>query len=246
MEASRIKILIVDDDPALLAVLEAGLRMQPDYDIAAVTGASAAMGLIESRVFDLVITDYSLGDKTINGLTILKAVRRRSETTLVIIITAFASLELTLESIHWGAYDFLTKPFQLDELQLVVRNAADRIHLEFENETLRAQVSQLIGALEDLQQQQGELMDRLSTLSEDAGAGEPPIPGAPALGAASLMELRRRRMRDQLAVYVRQGETIRERLRRERENIEALFKKGILSEQAYQRAMKDRKQDPAA
>lgn len=245
MDANRIKLLIVDDDPALLAVLEAGLRVHADYEITAVMGAGEALNLIESRLYDLVITDYSLGDRNINGLTILRAVRRRSEKTLVIIITAFASLEITLESIHWGAYDFLTKPFQLDELQLVVRNAADRIHLEQENEILRGQVAQLIGALEELQQQQGELMERLTSLGEEGATGETPIPGAMPLGAASLLELRRRRMREQMAAYVRLGETIRERLRRERENIETLFKKGMLSEHAYHRAMQERKKDHA-
>lgn len=246
MESNPIRILVIDDDAALLAVLEAGLRIQPDYEVTATTSGPEAVSLLDARDYDLVITDYSLGDPSINGLTILRAVRRKSERTLVVIITAYASLEITLESIHWGAYDFLTKPFQLDELQLVIRNAADRIRLEDENASLRSQIAQLIGSLDEMQQQQGELMERLRALNDDGGAPENlPLIGSPALAGASLVELRRRRMREQLAVYVRQGETIRERLNRERENIETMFRKGILSEEAYHRALSNRKQEQA-
>lgn len=244
MARNPIKILVVDDDWALLGVLEAGLKIQPDYEITAVSSAAEALELIDSRHFDLVVTDYLLGEKEMTGLTILRAVRRKSEKTLVIIITAYASLEITLESIHWGAYDFLTKPFQLDELQLVIRNAAERIHLEQENESLRQQVEQLIRALDEMQQQQGDLMERLRHLNDENGApdsiGSGTSPVA-ALAGASVMELRRRRLRDQLSTYVRMGETIRDRLNRERENIELLFQKGVLSEEAYRRAILERK-----
>lgn len=247
MEPNPIRILVVDDDAALLAVLEVGLRIQPDYDVTATTSGSEALALLDAHDYDLVITDYSLGVPEINGLTILRAVRSRSQRTLVVIITAYASLEITLESIHLGAHDFLTKPFQLDELQLVIRNAADRIRLENENASLRRQIEQLLGALDEMQQQQGELMERLRQLNEDGAA--PPdnlaLVASPALAGASLVELRRRRLREQLAAYVRQGETIRERLNRERENIESMFRKGILSEQAYQRALSSRKQEQA-
>lgn len=245
MSPNPIKILVVDDDVALLAVLEAGLRMQPDYDITAVATGPEALALVESRAFDLVVTDYLLGDRDINGLTVLRAVRAKNEKTLVIIITAYASLEVTLESIHWGAHDFLTKPFQLDELQLVIRNAAERIRLEWENDALRRQVESLIQALDEMQQQQGDMVDRLRQLhDEGAGAEGMNAMPTPALANASLVELRRRR-REQLSTYVRMGETIRDRLTRERENIETLFKKGMLSEQLYQRAIMERKRNPA-
>jgi hypothetical protein len=129
----------------------------------------------------------------------------------------------------------------LDKDMLVARNAAERIQLERENTALRQEVAGLIQALDEVQAQQGELMERLRHLSEDGGA-EAPGGGLPtALAGASLMELRRRRMREQLAAYVRTGETIRDRLNRERENIEVLFKKGVLSEQAYRRAIMERK-----
>ena len=243
MSQIPIKILVVDDDSALLAVLEAGLRMQGDYDVTAVTSGSEALALIESRAFDLVITDYLLGERDIDGLTVLRAVRAKDEKALVIIITAYASLEVTLESIHWGAYDFLTKPFQLDELQLVIRNAAERIRLGRENGELRLQVGELIQSLDEMQMQQGELLERLRQL-HDEGLGAEGTGGstAPALVSASLMELRRRR-REQLSTYVRMGETIRDRINRERENIETLFKKGMLSEQIYQRAIMERKRN---
>lgn len=245
MVLEPIKILVVDDDPALLAVLEAGLRLQEDYAVTAVVSAVEAMHCIMDRPFDLVITDYSLNDPNINGLALLRTVHERSENTLVIIITAFASLEITLESIHLGAYDFLTKPFQLDELQLVIRNAANHIRLERENRYLRDQITHLIDALDQIEHQHEGLLDRVRQMDYEGGLTETASSLMQPVNTFSTNEMRRRRMREQLSTYVRMGETIREQLARERQKIESLFQKGLLPENAYRRAMLDRKQDRA-
>jgi len=245
MAGQPIKILVVDDDPSLLAVLEASLRLHDDYQVTAIVSAAKALQQIERQEFDLVVTDYSLGDPSINGLTLLRAVRRRSDHPLVIIITAFASLEITLESIHLGAYDFLTKPFQIDELQLVIRNAASQLRLEDENQRLRQRVAELITALDGIEHQQRDLLDRIRQLDFEGGPGEgaSPNPLLSALPTPSAQALRRRRVREQMAAYVRMGETIHEQLTRERQKIEALFQTGLLPESAYHQALMNRKQD---
>ena len=245
MAQDPIKILVVDDDPALLAVLEASLRMQEDYAVTAVGSAPQAMHLVRQQAFDIVITDYSLNDPGINGLAILRTAREQSDRTLVVMITAFASLEITLESIHLGAHDFLTKPFQLDELQLVIRNAADRIRLERENHALRLQVARMITELDEIERQHGALLDRIREMDLGGGGEATSAPVTAQFNHTSLQEMHRRRVSEQLSTYVRMGETIRERLTRERQKIESLFEKGLLPESTYRRALMDRKSDNA-
>ncbi|MCL5270763.1 MAG: response regulator [bacterium] len=242
MTSDPIQILVVDDDPTLLAVLEAGLQTQAGYEVTATTLASEAAALIERRRFDLIVTDYALGDPVVNGLEILRLARRRGDRTLVIIVTAFASLEISIEAIHLGAYDFLTKPFQLDELMLVVRNAAQTVRLNRENEALRQRIGELIGSIDRIERQHAELLERIRQWDHEIN--QPPIgsaASAAAPGNAQILEMRRRHMRDQIASYLRIGETLREQLARERENIEGLFRQGLLSENVYRRALREGK-----
>lgn len=230
-------ILVVDDDAALLSVLEAGLKLQDDYDVTAVMSAEDALDLIRNRSLDLVVTDYSLEHPSINGLAILREARRQNPPPLVIMITAFASLQITLESIHLGAYDFLTKPFQIDELLLVVRNAIEFIRLQRENGRLRQQVGQLIDRLDGISRRHTEWLGRLRRLD-----GDPTAPtaaednGLLAISDAPTQELRRRRMGDQIAHYVRLGESLGHELKLERERIESMFLPNVTEQAAYQGA----------
>jgi DNA-binding NtrC family response regulator len=225
MEPAEIKILVIDDDAALLAVLETGLRFLPGNRVTAEISAVEACRQIQQNEFDLVITDYSLNHSGINGLNLLRAARERNPATLVIMITAYASIEIILESIHLGAYDFLTKPFRLDELQLVVRNAIQQILLARENNRLRRQVAETIASLNRIERQHGELLNRIRQLGEEGNGAE--LESAftlASLNHAGAQELRRRRLREQMSAYLRMGESIGEQLARERQKIESIFR----------------------
>lgn len=232
MTETPINILVIDDDPSLLAVLEAGLTMQESYTVKATVSAQEGMRLLESAQWDIVVSDYSLDDEQINGLTILKTARARQDyLCLVIIVTAFASLEISLEAIHLGAYDFLTKPFQLDELQLVVRNAANHLRLNRENQDLRAQVAELTASLSQTQGQQSKLVTQLQEWLSESQASHH-MPSEP-----QMQELRRRRMHDQIGTYLKIGESITDQLSHQRQKIESLFKDGFLPENVYRRVI---------
>lgn len=234
----KIKILLVDDDPALLTVLEAGLGLDPSHEVTAVVDAQVAMNKLAQAEYDLVVADYSLGHPTINGLAILREAQERHAGCLVIIITAFASMQITLESIKLGAYDFLTKPFQIEELQLVVRNAGELVSLRKTNGLLLRQISELSAAIGQIGVHHAELIERMRQTAMNSEGGEPPQPGhGGATDYPAVLELRRRRMREQVSSYVRLGETISEQLLRERERIESLVEIGLIPEQTYQRAL---------
>ena len=207
MSSEQIHLLVIDDDPALLAVLELGLRVDTHIDVTAVSAAADAVRLLAERRFDLVITDYSLDDPNINGMEIMRCALRRETPPLVILITAFASLELTLDAIRLGAYDFLTKPFQLEELQLVVRNATQRIELQRQNTALAEHALALENALVEVETNQETLVARIDHLIEDlqrTGIVE----AHPSLGHVMLADPLRRRYQDQLGAYRKQCRTI--------------------------------------
>lgn len=207
MKPDPIKLLIVDDDPALLAVLELGLRDDASMEVTAISTAAAAVALLAEQRFDLVITDYSLDDAQVNGMEIMRCARRQSAETLVILITAFASMELTLEAIQHGAHDFLTKPFQLEELQLVVRNAVRTVRLSRELKALRARNAQLETALETFEAHEAQFGARVDQMIEELqrnGAVE----AHPALGQVVLADPTRRRYQDQLGAYLKQSRSV--------------------------------------
>jgi CheY-like chemotaxis protein len=219
-----IKILVVDDDPGLLAVLEMSLQQQADYRPHAVGDPKQALKALQEEPWDLLVTDYALGDANINGIDLLRAARSLPRPPLVIVITAFASLQITLESINLGAHNFLTKPFQMDELCLVTRNAAAAIRMERENQSLREEVRDLARSLAAIELEYRQWQDRLKRLDYEGEAGEPVEAFAPiGLDATQAMALRRRRMRDQMAAYLRVGDGIGQRLEEQRLRVERLI-----------------------
>ena len=115
------KIVVVDDERGARMALEVPLRLS-GYDVAAASGGREALALGESKQFDVVLTDIYMPD--LNGLEVVREFRRRSPQTKVIAITAQGSLEIALQAIEEGAYDFIAKPFNIDEVLALVSRAA--------------------------------------------------------------------------------------------------------------------------
>lgn len=132
------KILVVDDEESMREVLSIMLR-RVGYDVTVATGVEEAMGEINKEIFDLVMTDLKMPNGT--GLDILKAVKAASPETAVLIITAFASTESAVEAMKQGAYDYITKPFQVDEVQLIIQKALERQRLSSENTLLKREMA---------------------------------------------------------------------------------------------------------
>ncbi len=131
-------ILIIDDDTSLRRVLEYNLQ-EAGYAVA--TAASGEEGL---ERFDevnpaLVITDMKMPG--MDGMQVLKAVKERSPDTLVMVITAFGTVDIAVEAMKAGAYDYITKPFNRDELRLTVAKALRLSGLEDENKRLKSELA---------------------------------------------------------------------------------------------------------
>lgn len=132
------KILIVDDEQSMRDVLSIMLK-RAGYGVTVAADGEEAIAQLGKDIFDLVITDLKM--PKVGGLEVLKAVKDSSPETVVLVITAFASTETAVEAMKRGAYDYLTKPFQVDEVQLIIRNALEKRRLSTENMLLKRELA---------------------------------------------------------------------------------------------------------
>src|SRR4051812_17390378 len=137
------KILIVDDEPGMRRILAVNLRRDSHVVIEA-SGAVEALALIGREDFDVVVTDHKMPDGS--GLDVLRAVQEDDPTTSVIFLTAVGTLELAVESMREGAFDFLTKPFIPDVVRAAIRRASQHTALTRENAVLKKEMRKLEGA----------------------------------------------------------------------------------------------------
>ncbi len=131
------RILIIDDDRSLCEVLESELRRR-EFEVTWVTDPHAAIGLFEREDFGLAITDVNMAG--MNGVELCKQLVGRREDMPVIVITAYANMETAIAAIRAGAYDFVTKPFDMDELALTIERAIRHRVLREEVKRLRKEV----------------------------------------------------------------------------------------------------------
>src|SRR5690348_13438770 len=127
------KILVVDDDPSNRTILAQELAHK-GFAVDTVRGGKEALARIESAPPDLVIVDYMMPD--LSGLEVLQELRRKGNDIPVIMITAYGSVERAVETMKVGAYDFITRPFDPDHIEIVVRKALERQTLKREVEAL--------------------------------------------------------------------------------------------------------------
>jgi len=130
-------ILIVDDEPSNRKILAQEL-VRKQFDVDTVTGGRDALAAIESSSPDLVILDYMMPD--ITGLEVLKELRARGNDIPVIMITAYGSVDRAVESMKAGAYDFITRPFDPDHIEIIIRKALERQTLKREVDVLSAEI----------------------------------------------------------------------------------------------------------
>ncbi len=127
-------ILVVDDERSMREFLEILLRKQ-GHEVAAAADVEGALARLGEGDVDLVVTDLRLGAGS--GIDVLRAVKERTPATEVIMVTAFATTENAVQAMKLGAYDYVLKPFKVDELKLVVEKALERRRLVAENRALR-------------------------------------------------------------------------------------------------------------
>lgn len=137
MQKSKGKILIVEDEKSMREVLKILLEGE-NYEVISASDGLEGLSYITKDIFDLVITDIKM--PRADGFEILKKVKEISPDTIVIMITAFGTTESAIEAMKLGAYDYIHKPFKIDEIRLIVRKAIEKKKLSQEVTLLREKV----------------------------------------------------------------------------------------------------------
>lgn len=130
-------VLIVEDDTKLRHALKE-IMTREGYAVDATESGDTAVSMIKDTVYDLVITDLKLPG--IDGMDVLRSVQKLARDTSVIIITAYATVDTAVEAMKEGAEDYIAKPFNLEEIRLVVRKVLDKKALVDDNRFLRNQL----------------------------------------------------------------------------------------------------------
>ena len=138
--ATGISILIVDDEESVRDSLY-NWFIDDGYIVDCVENAKQALSILESKNFDIILADIKMPG--MDGLEMHRRIKSLDKDSIVIIMTAFASVETAVQALKDGAYDYITKPFDPDDLSHLIRNATSQISLKVENETLKNRVDTL-------------------------------------------------------------------------------------------------------
>ena len=135
--AARPRILVVDDEENLCAFMKLMLAKE-GYDVTTTVSAHEALDLLSDDGMDLVFTDLMMPE--MNGLDLVRKLRELRPETECVVMTAFASVDSAIEALKLGAADYITKPFNLEELKIIVRQLLSRRRIEEENRRLHAEL----------------------------------------------------------------------------------------------------------
>lgn len=136
------RILVIDDDQGICHLL-ARILQKEGFNVVAETSPSNAINSFKSNNFDLVITDFYMPE--MNGLELLGEIKNINPDVDVIVMTAYASIDNAVDAMRKGAYDYIVKPFQNDDLLLSIKRVFEKRRLAEENRYLRAELSKKYG-----------------------------------------------------------------------------------------------------
>jgi len=134
------RILIVDDEEDMLALLKRIISEKTEHKLIAHSNSLEALEDIKDSHFDLVIADLKM--PKMDGIALLKEIKRVSPSTEVIIMTAYATIETAVEAIHQGAYDYITKPFKKERILLTIKKVLEWRNLLEENISLKKELGE--------------------------------------------------------------------------------------------------------
>jgi DNA-binding NtrC family response regulator len=140
------RLLIVEDEETLCQSLKRVLERE-GYTVETLNNAESAQEVFEAGFYDVIITDIILPGMT--GIELLRKIKEKLPEQIVIIMTAYASLETAVEALRYGAYDYVVKPVMHEEIKQIVKNALTQMALQTENTQLKREIEVLKGMLKD-------------------------------------------------------------------------------------------------
>ena len=131
------RILVVEDEPSILSVLSTLLRSE-GYEVDPMLGGDKALGALKKNSYDLMVSDIRMSP--VDGMELLRLARKEFPEMAVIMVTAYGSVETAVDAMKYGAFDYVTKPFKVDELLITVQRALEYNSAIVENVQLKKQL----------------------------------------------------------------------------------------------------------
>jgi DNA-binding NtrC family response regulator len=144
--AKKFNLLIVDDEEPLRVLLESELSDSEEFAVDTAADGGQAINKIQAKVYDVILLDIRM--PRVSGIEVLKFVQEYSPTTQVIILTNYADVKTAIETIKMGAYDFLAKPYDIDELFNTIHRAIERRQLFIDNKLMKNELTRKAGSSE--------------------------------------------------------------------------------------------------
>ena len=169
--AEKISILIVDDEESVSDSLY-NWFIEEGYDVDTAENAKVALSILETRKFDIILADIKMPG--MDGLELHRRIKSLDPDPIVIIMTAFASVKTAVQALKDGAYDYINKPFDPDDLSHMIRNATNQISLKIENTSLKDRIDSLEN-VEDLIGKSESMIKVLKEVERVAKSNSPVI-----------------------------------------------------------------------
>jgi len=178
-----LKVLVVDDEAIFRNLLGKTLSKE-GYDVDTASDGLEAIELIGRIDYAVILTDLMMPGA--GGMEVLRAAKVKDPDAAVILITGYASLDSALAAIREGAYDFITKPFQLEEIRLTVQNASEKRRLVLENMVLMENLKMAYRQIQELLSDQSKFRRKLENIDQELDRRQREIfEGVQALGRTS-------------------------------------------------------------
>ena len=142
--AKKYRILVVDDEESITFLLKTELEELSEFDVDVALNGTEAINLIQTTIYDIVLLDIKM--PRVSGIDVLKHINEHSPTTQVIMLTNVVDFKTAIETIKLGAYDFISKPYDSQQLIATVRRATERRQLVIEKEVMKRELNRISGA----------------------------------------------------------------------------------------------------
>lgn len=140
----KYRILLVDDEKDITFLLQTEFEDLAEFDVSVAQNGTEAINLIQSNLYDVVLLDIKM--PRVGGIEVLKFIREHSPTTQVIMLTNVVDMKTAFETVKLGAYDFIPKPYESDQLRATVQRAIERRKFMIEKEIMRNELLRMGGS----------------------------------------------------------------------------------------------------
>jgi len=144
--SKKYELLIVDDEDSITFLLQTEFEEFPDFNVQTASNGTEAINLVQSKLYDVVLLDIKM--PRVSGIEVLKFIKEHSPTTQVIMLTNVVDMKTAFETVKLGAYDFIGKPYEPEQLLATVRRAIERRQLMIEKEIMQIELNRVGGGME--------------------------------------------------------------------------------------------------